>query len=69
MTMLITLKFDDYVDNIYPMYFEIKDTRYSNVCFIHWHSLETDSNEWLWTKFYDKIENLKFSNCDFSICK
>jgi hypothetical protein len=56
-------KFGDFVDHIYPIELEIKDTNRSASYLVL--RLEIDSEGWLRTKLYDKRDDLKFPIVDF----
>jgi len=57
---------DDFVDRIYPIELEIKDTTdtYRYASYLHIH-LEVDSDGRLRTKLYDKRDDLNFPIVDF----
>jgi hypothetical protein len=56
-------KFGDFVDHIYPIELEIKDTNRSASYLVL--RLEIDSEGRLRTKLYDKRDDLKFPIVDF----
>ena len=59
-------RFGDFVDRIYPIDLEIKDTIYTDRCvsYLDLH-LEIDSEEWLSTKLYDKRDDFNFPIVNF----
>ena len=63
-------RFGDFVDRIYPIELEIKDTThtYTSASYLDLH-LEIDSEERLRTKLYDKRDDFNFPIVNFSfIC-
>ena len=61
-------RFGDFVDRIYPIELEIKDTTGTYTCASYLDLyLEIDSDSRLRTKHYDKREDFQFSHCDISI--
>ena len=63
-------KFGDFVDRIYPIELEIKDTTDKTMCasYLDLH-LEIDSEGGLRTKHYDKRDDINFHIVNFSfIC-
>ena len=61
-------RFGDYVDRIYPIELEIKDTTDADksVSYLDLH-LEIDNERWLRTKLYDKRDNFNFSLGTFNL--
>ena len=59
-------RFADFVDRIYPIELEIKDTTDTNssVSFLDLH-LDIDSDGWLRTKLYDKLDDFNFLIVNF----
>jgi hypothetical protein len=60
------LSFGDFLDRIYPIEFEIKDTTntYRSASYLDLH-LEIDSEGWLRTKLYDKRDDFNFPIVNF----
>jgi hypothetical protein len=56
----------DFVDRIYPIELEIKDTTYTDISasYLDLH-LEIDSEGWLRTKLYDKRDDFNFPIVNF----
>jgi len=59
-------RFGNFVDRIYPIELEIKDTTYtdSSASYLDLH-LEIDREGWLRTKLYDKRDHFNFPIVDF----
>jgi hypothetical protein len=59
-------RFADFVDRIYPIELEIKDTTNtdSSASFLDLH-LDIDSDGWLRTKLYDKLDDFNFLIVNF----
>jgi hypothetical protein len=57
---LVLSRFGDFVDRIYPIEFEIKDTTDTerSASYLDLH-LGIDSERWLRTKLYDKRDDFK----------
>ena len=58
--------FGDFVDHIYPIELEIKDTTDTDrsASYLDLH-LKIDSEGWLRTKLYDKRDDFNFPNVNF----
>lgn len=61
------LKFDDYVDSIYPIEIKIQDTT-GTARLIHTLTSNSNSRGWLRTKFYNKRDYFNFPIVNFYLC-